>query len=128
MYNFNGQHFDSLPELAVYIYCIDHQISICRNTVIKFKYEFDGDTHYYFPDFIVNDKLVEVKGDHFFKSDGTMCNPFDHKQDNLYEAKHQCMLINNVTIWRRKDYWSMIEYFDTNYYIKDNEVFKYERN
>lgn len=128
LYNFNEQHFDSLPELAVYIYCIDHQISICRNTTIKFKYEFDGDTHYYFPDFIINDKLVEVKGDHFFKPDGTMCNPFDHTQDSLYESKHQCMLTNNVTVWRRKDYWPMIEYFNINYYIKDNEVLKYERN
>ena len=98
LYAFNEQHFDSLPELAVYIYCIDHQIDICRNTTIKFKYEFDGSIHYYFPDFIINNKLVEVKGDHFFKEDDTMCNPFDSSQDELYEAKHQCMIINNVII------------------------------
>lgn len=27
-----------------------------------------------------------------------MCNPFDHSLDGLFEAKHQCMLQNNVTI------------------------------
>lgn len=52
----------------------------------------------YFPDFRIGNKCFEVKGSHFFKDDGTMQNPFDHSQDALYEAKHQCMLKNHVTI------------------------------
>ena len=52
----------------------------------------------YFPDFKIGDKCFEIKGDHFFKEDGTMQNPYDHSQDLLYEAKHQCMLKNHVII------------------------------
>ena len=40
------------------------------------------------PDFLVDGHYVEIKGDHFFKKDGTMQNPYDHRQDGLYEAKH----------------------------------------
>lgn len=50
------------------------------------------------PDFKVNGIYVEIKGSQFFKFDGTMQNPFNHSYDGLYEAKHQCMLNNNVII------------------------------
>lgn len=51
----------------------------------------------------IDDILVEVKGDQFFKEDGTMQNPYDHTQDDLYEAKHQCMIDNNVYIFTSND-------------------------
>ena len=60
--------------------------------------EFDGKTHFYLPDFLVDGQLVELKGDQFLKDDGTWKNPYDHGQDALYEAKHQCLVKNNVVI------------------------------
>ena len=39
-----------------------------------------------------------------------MCNPFDHSQDEKYEAKHQCMIKNNIEIWTLKDYKKYIDY------------------
>lgn len=45
-----------------------------------------------------------------------MCNPFDHSQDALYEAKHQCMLNNNVRILKEIDYKFAIDYFNTKQY------------
>ena len=32
-----------------------------------------------------------------------MRNPYDSSQDAKYEAKHQCMIANNVIILRKKD-------------------------
>ena len=69
-------------------------------------YEYDGHTHYYFPDFKVNEIIVEVKGEQFFrinKSTGKeemFCpyrypdwtNDYYEWKCGLYEAKHQCML------------------------------------
>ena len=66
--------------------------------------------HRYFPDFILDDEFIEIKGDYFFKEDGTMCNPFDHSQDDLFEAKHQCMIKNNVKILTSIDYNFYISY------------------
>lgn len=51
----------STYELAYVIYCLDHNIQIERNTK-GFPYEFKGRKHLYYPDFIVNNEYVEIKG------------------------------------------------------------------
>ena len=53
----------STYELAYVIYCLDHNIDIKRNTEY-FTYEYEGKQHRYYPDFIVNGELIEIKGYH----------------------------------------------------------------
>lgn len=108
-YIYRDQTFDSFPELCLYIYALDNQIPIKRSPV-KFTYTYMGKNHYYIPDFEYDNTLIEIKGEHFFK-DNRMINPFDRSQDGLYEAKHQCGLINNVEFWTSKDYNFVIKYF-----------------
>ena len=117
-YKYNNFTFDSLPELAIYIWCKDHNIDFQYQPNITFEYEFDGKYHIYEPDFLIEGKLIEIKGDQFFKDDGTMQNPWDHSQDALYEAKRQCMLKNMVEIWKSKDYKKYLRYI-THTYGKD---------
>lgn len=114
-YVYCGLNFDSSIELAVYIWCKDNNISFEYQPNKVFYYEYNGSQHAYEPDFIINGKFVEIKGDHFFKKDGTMQNPYDHTQDSLYEAKHQCMLQNNVAILTSKDYKKYIDYVKATY-------------
>ena len=97
-YEYEMIHFDSAPEIAYYIWLTDHNIQFEYQPDVHFNYEADNKKHSYFPDFIVEGQLVELKGSHFFNDDGTMCNPYDHSQDELYEAKHQCMIKNKVNI------------------------------
>lgn len=96
-YYYNNIYFDSLPEVAVYVYYLDHHVNIVFEPR-SFSFIYNDKIYKYIPDFEIDGKLVEIKGDHFFKKDGTMCNPFDHSQDELYEAKHQCMITNNIEI------------------------------
>lgn len=117
-YIYNDLAFDSLPELAVWVYCIDHNIDIKR-CPCSFDYSFNDKIYKYFPDFEIDGKLIEIKGDHFFKEDGTMCNPFDPNQDALYEAKHLCGVRNGVAFWRSIEYTPYINYFKENYNITD---------
>lgn len=126
-YYYNNIGFDSLPELAVYLYCINNNINIKRSD-LKFEYIINNEIHYYFPDFEIDGKLVEIKGDHFFKEDGTMCNPFDHSLDELFEAKHQCMLKNNIEIWKSKDYQFALDYFKNNNYNLEDFILKKGNN
>ena len=58
---YKGYWCDSLWELAYIIYCLDHKIHIERN-LKGFEYEYKGKKHLYFPDFIVNEEYVEIKG------------------------------------------------------------------
>ena len=107
--------FDSTWEVKVYEFCKDHNIPVEYSPEISYPYEYDGKTHKYFPDFRVNDKIYEVKGDNFFRineSTGkeemycTWRNPewtdeYYEWRCGLEEAKYQCMIANNVTILRQ---------------------------
>lgn len=58
---YHGIHCDSSWELAFVIYCEDHNISIERNH--KYLTYVFGDREYkYYPDFIIDGKLYEIKG------------------------------------------------------------------
>lgn len=95
-YFYDNHFFDSADELVFYKYHVDNGFVIeCEPC--KLFYYLNGKKHAYFPDFRVDGRLVEIKGEHFFK-DGKMINPFDRNQDDLYEAKHRCMLDNGVEI------------------------------
>ena len=44
-----------------------------------------------------------------------MQDPYDHSRDAICEAKHQCMLNNNVKIIRRNEYLKYIQYVKLTY-------------
>ena len=58
---YKGFFCDSSWELAYVIFCLEHNISIKRNTE-KRKYEWQGVVKNYIPDFIVEGVLTEIKG------------------------------------------------------------------
>lgn len=109
-YKYLGKHFDSFPELAYFIWLDDNNANFECQPRISFKYEFAGKQHVYMPDFKVGRQFIEIKGDHFFKPDGTMRNPYDSGQDGLYEAKRQCMLKNGVKIIKTSEMADIIRY------------------
>ena len=112
----DGLWFDSSWEVKVYEFLKGNGIPF-RYHIEPIPYEFDGVTHYYHPDFLVNGRIYEVKGDHFFKVDDgsgkeVMVNPYREPEwsDERYahecakfEAKHQCMIANNVVVLRESD-------------------------
>lgn len=58
---YKGFECDSSYELAFIVYCLDHDITVSRNNDY-FMYTFDGIKHKYFPDFVVDDQYIEIKG------------------------------------------------------------------
>ena len=114
-YIYYGSSFDSIPEFAVYLYCTYFGIPIIRNYITGFDYiDNKGNIHKVFPDFIINGKLIEIKGAHFFKEDGTMYLPYRKPEWNdeeykymcdLYERKRQCLINNGVLIYKDTDPW-----------------------
>lgn len=123
-YLYNGINFDSAPEVALYIWLKDHQIQFEYQPDVFFDYEFKGRKFRYFPDFKVEDQLIELKGDHFFSKDGKMVCPYRQKswsdekyleECEKYEAKHQCMILNNVQIWTSEKYSLYLQYVKSKY-------------
>jgi len=128
-YQFDGEWFDSSWELAYWIWCKDNGKSITHNPCC-FEYEVvgvDGEVkkHKYWPDFEVDGKLVEIKGDQFFTEDGkSMKCPYRRKEwsdelydfmNRMYAAKHKCMVEHGVTIMISSDIMEFIEYVNKRY-------------
>lgn len=126
LYICNNLHFDSFPELCIYLYCINNNINIEREP-IELKYIYNNKEYSYYPDFKINNELIEIKGNQFLKEDDTWQNPYNHSLDELYEAKHQCALQNNVKILYSEDYQKYVDWFNANYNIEDFKNEKTEK-
>jgi len=110
-YYYNDISFDNFPELAIYLYAIDHNIQ-AKRLPVKLTYEYMGKIHNYFPDFLYDVKLLEVKNDYLFSK---MLIP-----NTIDNAKYNCMLNNNIIIWTSTDYSFAIKYFKSaNYNLND---------
>ena len=116
-YVYNDVYFENRWELSIYIYCSDHMIHCIYQPNIKFQYIYNEKIHYYHPDFIINNKIYEIKGSQFIKDDGTYRNPYDKSgnQDELYEAKHQCMIKNNINIISDNEIKPFLQYMKNKY-------------
>ena len=118
-YKYENETFDSFPELCLYLYCIVNGIDIERHPC-SLSY-FDGQIkRKYFPDFKINDELVEIKGEQFLAEDGSWCCPFDHESDYIAKAKYECAIANNVKILYANDYQQYINWFKESGYSKDD--------
>lgn len=112
-YTYNGIRFDSTWELALYIFAIDHCEPIIREPK-RFKYEVAGKMHYYTPDFLYNDELVDIKGTHLIK-DGCVIDPYGHLDEQELLAKNICITENNVKLMTYEDISFALEYINTVY-------------
>ena len=124
-YNQNGMSFDSKDEIMLYNFATDMNIPITLHPECNFKYLYNNKVHTYEPDFIINEKYYETKGLQFFEDknpNNKMINPYDRSMDGLFEAKHQCMLSNNVRILTDTGLFSLIKEF-YNIEIDENIIF-----
>lgn len=124
-YTYEGINFDSSWELAFWIYHKDHHVEI-RRPDISFKYtDILGKEHQYFPDFQTTDnQFIEIKGDDQFNEDGQMIDKLDDKKNYIAEAKHRCMLENNVKIIKLNEIKQYLDYIDKTYGKKYLKQFK----
>lgn len=113
LYCYQDNYFDSSWELYLWIYCIDKKLDI-KFADISFLYLVDDKEYTYHPDFIIEDKLIEVKGDHFIENN-TLINPFNRNLDKYYNAKYECAIQNNVFIVSSSELAPVFEYIDNTY-------------
>lgn len=135
-YCYESIMFDSAPELALFIMLKDYGIQFEYQPRTPFTYEVDGKQHLFYPDFKIGDIFFEIKGDHFFSDDGKMFCPYKKKSwtdeqyakiNEKFEAKHQCMLKNDVVILRSREYIMFLLYVSQKYgkdYLKQFRVEK----
>ncbi len=129
-YFYNNLIFSSSSELAYYIWLQDNNIKFeYQPEYIEYFDEF-GNKHRYFPDFKVNDKYVELKGDHFLNKDGKLKFPYKknlskeqiERIQKIFNAKQKCMEDNHVILIKFSE---CNKYFD---FVKNKYGTKYLEN
>ena len=96
----DGLYLMSTYELVYYVYMRDHNynIHLCEN---RFQYEWQGKIHFYTPDFVVDGKIVEIKG-------------YESERDTVkYKA------VENITVLYYEDIKHCFDYVTTVYNVKD---------
>lgn len=117
LYVYNGIEFDSSWELAFWIYHIENNIEIERNTE-SFKYVFNNKEYNYYPDFIIDEKLYEIKGDMFLNEN---FNGYEKWQAKL----KQVVIPKGINVLYEKKVKPYLEYITTKYdstYLKSFKV------
>lgn len=121
-YFFDETYFDSSWELAYYIWLKDHNIEFKYHTEQIEYIGDDGKKHFYYPDFIVNGKIVEIKGDQFFNEKGE---PYDHYHKVFWWNKYNLIVNNGGKILTRKDLIKQFDYVKFTYgkhFLKEHKL------
>lgn len=90
-YSYNFEIFDSSWELAYYIFLKDHNIEF-RYHPSPIEYQDNGKSRRYFPDFIVNNKIIEIKGSQLMDENGKLK---DHGKQRLLEEINATIISDN---------------------------------
>lgn len=121
-YYCDGEHFDSSWELVYWIYCKDHNKNIKREP-LKLKFYYDGVEHTYYPDFLCNNDLIEIKGTHMLDENKKLKAIYKYDNQGLLDAKQRCMDENNVIIYTEGDLVEMFKYFNNKgYKLEDFKI------
>ena len=120
----NNMEFDSRAEAYYYCYMKDHNHDIKHHPLNLYYLDSNGKKRRYEVDFMVDGKLVEIKGDIQFDENGK---PFFRKKS--WQEKYDCMIENNVEMILSSEfdengiYKHMRYYFNKHYsfvkYIKE---------
>lgn len=124
-YYYNNTFFDSSWELAYYIWLSDNYIQFIYHPNIKLKYYVDDKLHYYQPDFLVNNELHEIKGNHFL-IDNKMINPYNKNDNKKMNAKFNCMVKNQIKILSFNELKEIFFYINKKYGKNYLKQFKYD--
>lgn len=125
-YIYNGISFDSSWELAFWIYCQDNNIAIERETK-AFPYVYQDKTHYYIPDFLLNqEQFVEIKGDYFLDENQNLKKVFDGQDEDKIQAKNTCMKNNNIRIISSPEINKYLDYINETY--GKNYLLQFKKN
>lgn len=95
-YLYDEIYFDSEPEVAYYIWLKDNGIKFEYHPKIIFEYEENGEKKKYFPDYLVENDIVEIKANYWWKT--------------ASEEKRNCILNNANKILFKRDYSKFIKY------------------
>ena len=114
----NNMEFDSRAEAYYYCYMKDHNHDIKHHPLNLYYLDSNGKKRRYEVDFMVDGKLVEIKGDIQFDENGK---PFFRKKS--WQEKYDCMIENNVEMILSSEFDENGIYKHMRYYFHEKYSF-----
>jgi hypothetical protein len=111
-YTYKDIHFDSSWELAYYIWLTDHSKQFIYHPPYYLDYVDEGVTRLYQPDFLVEGKFIEIKGDSFFDELGR---PYNCYSKTFWWNKYEAMQKYGVVILRFEEAKQYLRYVKETY-------------
>lgn len=113
-YFYDNKNFDSSWELSMYMHLKENNIDFEYQPDIYFEYEARNRVRRYYPDFRIENIYYEIKGEQFYdKENDTFINPYNEEENDIYNAKHECLVKNNIKILFYEDIKDIIEKYKT---------------
>lgn len=122
---FDEIYFDSSWELAFYIWLKDNNKQFIYHPNTPIEYLDDTNTiRFYYPDFLVEGKFIEIKGNQFFNEKEE---PYNLYKKEYWWNKYNMLVNNNVYIMREKEAFTYVKYVNEKYgknFIKSHKITK----
>lgn len=122
-YLYNEVHFDSSWELAYYIWLVDNKKQFIYHPPFPLEYFDDNnEKHTYYPDFLIEGKFVEIKGDHFFNEKGE---PYNSYAKEYWWSKFNYLILNDIKIMKFEEVKEYLRYVKDKYgkdYLKSFKI------
>lgn len=120
---YNNIYFDSSWELAYYIWLKDHNISFEYQPQSPIEYiDEKGINRLYFPDFLVKNRFIEIKGNQFFNEKGE---PYNLYKKEYWWNKYNVLIENNIYIMKEDEAFTYVKYVNNKYgknYLKSFKI------
>ena len=116
-YSFNGIYFDSSWEIAYYIWLNDNNINFIYQPDLNITYNYNGKEYHYFPDFMIDNKIIEIKNNYLYDK--------MQIENTKANAKYKCALANNVIFMLENDIKPYLKYINYKYgknYLKNFHI------
>lgn len=124
-YLYKNIRFDSSWELAVYIWLEDNNKQFTYHPNPVFDYiDDEGITRVYYPDFLIEGKLYEIKGTQFFNDKSE---PYDFYNNKYWWGKYNALLEHKVKILKMDDIKLFLRYVKDKYGKNYLKQFKIEK-
>ena len=110
---YNKIYFDSSWKIAYYIWLKDNNKKFIYQPDTPIEYiDKDCEIRKHYPDFLVEGKFIEIKGDQFFNELGE---PYNLYKKEYWSSLYNSLIKNNVYIMREKEAFTYVKYVNEKY-------------
>lgn len=121
-FTYNNKYFDSSWKLAYFLWLQDNNKQFIYQPDLFIKYKDKNIEKKCYPNFLVEGKFIEIKGNQFFNEKDE---PYNSYKKEYWWELYNSLLENNVYIMREKEAFTYVKYVNEKYgqdFLKQHKI------